>query len=413
MPPEATISRTVNRMGDETAIVIAGAGIAGLTLALELARRGIASTVLERAPALHPVGAGIQLSANALRVFDRLGLLAALRAVATSAATVDLRSAHSGRIIARVPVTAGDGTGYLALHRGDLQRVLLDAVERSTLVDRRLGREIVGLAAASDGIDLSVMANEETGRRDAGRYRPRLLVAADGVHSTIAARLGLPPARDSGVVAWRAQIDAQALRPQTSIEAWLGPRRHAVVYPVEAGRRTNLVLVERPPASGPDPRPGDKPSLLARFANWNPALLERIAAAEQLTAWPMFETPADRPWRHFDDRLVLIGDAAHAMLPYAAQGAAMAIEDAAVLAAELANAIDYPGALAAYEAQRRPRIDRVRRRVGFHRLVYHLPFPAALARDVALAARSPQSLSRDLAWLYDWMPPEGAGPPGA
>jgi salicylate hydroxylase len=130
-----------------------------------------------------------------------------------------------------------------------------------------------------------------------------------------------------------------------------------------------------------------------------------IAETGGFTPWPLQTVAADRGWCHLDGRLVLIGDAAHAMPPYAAQGAGMAIEDAAVLAAVLAEAADHPTALARYEAARRPRIDRLRRRVAFHSLVYHLPSPLSLGRNAVLALRSPARLRQDLAWLYDWRPP--------
>ncbi|UIJ73874.1 FAD-dependent monooxygenase [Aurantimonas sp. HBX-1] len=377
-------------------IVIVGAGIAGLTLALELGRRGIASTILERASRLEEVGAGLQLSANALRVLWRLGLRDALDEVGTAAASVTLRDARGGRRIARVPVTGDDGTPYLALHRADLQAALLAAAMRTDLVTLRLGAAVSALSLEPDHVRLQV--NEAGGDRD---IRAALVVGADGVRSTIAHALRLKGPDPAVNVAWRATIDTNdGAADRGGVEAWLGPRRHAVAYPISRGRRTNLVLIE-PVADGEDAA-----GLAQRFADWDPRLRAMIAEAGGFTAWPLQAVASDRPWRHLDDRVALIGDAAHAMPPYAAQGAGMAIEDAAVLAAALAAAPDRHVSLARYESERRERIDRLRRRVAFHRFVYHLPRPLSLGRNALLALRDPESLRRDLAWLYDWRPPE-------
>ena len=377
-------------------IVIVGAGIAGLTLALELARRGIASTILERASRLEEVGAGLQLSANALRVLWRLGLRDALNKVSTAAASVTLRDARGGRRIARVPVTGDDGTPYLALHRADLQAALLAAATRTDLLTLNLGAAVSALSLEPDHVRLQV--NEVGGDRD---IRAALVVGADGVRSTIAHALRLKGPDPAANVAWRATVDTNdGAADVGGVEAWLGPRRHAVAYPISRGRRTNLVLIE-PVADGEDAA-----GLAHRFAGWDPQLRAMIAEAGGFTAWPLQAVASDRAWRHLDDRVVLIGDAAHAMPPYAAQGAGMAIEDAAVLAAALAAAPDRHVALARYESERRERIDRLRHRVAFHRFVYHLPWPLSLGRNAVLALRNPEGLRGDLAWLYDWRPPE-------
>ncbi|MEF2550243.1 FAD-dependent monooxygenase [Aurantimonas sp. A2-1-M11] len=378
-------------------VVVAGAGMAGLTMALELARRDIASIVVERAPRLEEVGAGLQLSPNALRVLARLGRLDDLKARGTVAETVTLRRGDTGRPIASVPVAADDGTPYLSIHRADLQAWLADAVAASPLVDLRLGTGITGVTQHGGGIrtDISAAGGD-------GSLHAPLLIAADGVNSPISRMLGLGEAVATGALAWRGRIaDLSALPPPAGIEAWLGPRRHAVAYPIAGGRETNLVLIE--PATDMT----DAADLARRFDRWDRRLGAMIAAVGSFTAWPLKGVPPQRSWRHLDDRLILIGDAAHGMLPYAAQGAAMAIEDAAVLADHLDRAPSLPAALRGYEAERRPRIDRVRARVAFHRRVYHLPFPLSLARNAVLARRSPDSLARDLAWLYDWYPPRG------
>ncbi|WP_276324911.1 FAD-dependent monooxygenase [Aurantimonas manganoxydans] len=371
-----------------------GAGMAGLTMALELARRDRPCIVVERAPRLEEVGAGLQLSPNALRVLARLGDLNDLKARGTVAETVTLHAARTGRPIASVPVSSADGTPYLSIHRADLQSWLARTAAASSRIDLRLGRDIG--VVARDGGDLRVEAISPDGTEI---LQTTLVIAADGVNSPTAQRLGLEGPAATGALAWRGRVTGGPM-PAGGIEAWLGPRRHAVAYPIAGGRETNLVLIE--PASG-SVDPADLP---ARFSKWDRRLGAMIAAVGAFTAWPLKAVPGARPWRHLGDRLILIGDAAHAMLPYAAQGAAMAIEDAAVLANHLDRAADLSNALRAYETERRPRIDKVRSRVGFHRFVYHLPFPLSLGRNAVLASRSAASLAGDLAWLYDWRPPK-------
>ncbi|MBO0904755.1 FAD-dependent monooxygenase [Jiella sonneratiae] len=393
-------------------IAIAGAGIAGLTAALCLSRLGIASSVLERSETLDEVGAGLQLSPNALSVLDELDLLPPLRAAGVAADLVELRSGRSGRTIAEVPVRSKDGTPYLSIHRADLQAVLVAAVKSDPKITLRLGAEVATVATVAGGLDIGLAAGETIGAA--------LLVGADGVRSAVARRFGLAPAQPTGTTAWRTTVAAdpkgpgpagsgtgrEAGTPPARITAWLGPRRHAVAYPVRAGTLRNLVLVTR---SGDGPK--DAAALLGGFAlggfaHWDPRLVRLIGAAAPPTPWPLFSAPAARPFVLGDGRVVLIGDAAHAMAPYAAQGAGMAIEDAAVLAAALATEASPAAAARRYEAARRPRIDRVRRRVGFHRLVYHLPPPFSLGRNAVLGLRPAEALRADLAWLYDWRSPK-------
>ncbi len=366
------------------AALIAGAGIAGLTTALALARRGWNVRLRERAARLETVGAGIQLSPNALDVLERLGV--AIGSVGVAADHVILRDGPSGRRIAAVPVGSSDGRGYRVLHRADLQRVLLDAVEADPRIELHLAQNLVSLEAKPKG----ARAGFET---PAGLFQDDadLIVAADGVRSAAARLLHLSAPRASGAVALRFSAPADPSDPPTAaIEAWLGARRHAVRYRIDAEGLQNLVVIV------PDSDPSLEPVL-----RWDPRLARLIERAEPLGTWPL--STVEPRWRTDDAMpLAFVGDAAHAMLPYAAQGAAMAIEDAYVLAAVVDEGGDLPAALRRYEALREPRLRKVLARVAFHRRVYHLPRPISFARDAALALRSPASLRRDLAWLYDW-----------
>ncbi|WP_062226378.1 FAD-dependent monooxygenase [Aureimonas frigidaquae] len=379
-------------------IAVAGAGVAGLTMALCLARTGRTVSLYERAAQIEPVGAGIQLSPNALRVLTGLGLLPALEALGVSARHVTLRDGRTGARLADIPVLAGDGTPYLSIHRADLQEVLLGAARAEPRITLSFGARLTGLVPGSDGIDLSL----ETADGTLARRHP-LLVAADGLNSAVASALGLPGPHRSRYAAWRILAPAQDGAALSGIEAYLHARWHAVVYPVHGGRTTNLVLIA--PVDSLPPSNADRAALSAALAGAAPALGALVERGTFVGCWPMAAAPQNRPYTH-GDRIALLGDAAHAMLPFAAQGAAMGIEDAAVLAAALSATPDTGAALRRYEFERRPRLARVLRRVAFHDRVYHMGPAGALARNLVMRLTPPARLSAGLSWLYDWQPPE-------
>ncbi|MBB3935452.1 FAD-dependent monooxygenase [Aureimonas phyllosphaerae] len=363
--------------------IVTGAGIAGLTTAIALAQKGWRVRVRERAARLEPVGAGIQLSPNALDVLHRLGV--PIDQVGIAADSVVLRDGPSGRRIATVPVSSSDGRGYRVLHRADLQRVLLETVSGTSGVDLYLGDTLVDLDADEGGVRTAFETRQGT-----TQDRSDLLVAADGVHSAAARLLGFPAPVASGATALRFIAGSNVPSGPAAIEAWLGHRRHVVRYRIDAAGTQNLVVIV------PDGDPSVGP-----VVTWDPALAAILAAAEPVGSWPLLTVEprwrAETGWP-----IALIGDAAHAMLPYAAQGAAIAIEDAFVLASCVSGGGSPADGLRRFEALRTPRVKSVLDRVAFHKRVYHLPRPLSFARDLALAVRSPTSLRRDLAWLYDW-----------
>ncbi|HEV7252512.1 MAG TPA: FAD-dependent monooxygenase [Mesorhizobium sp.] len=385
-------------------VLIAGAGIAGLTAALSFARRGLAVTLLERAERLEEVGAGLQLSPNASRVLFALGLEEALLAVAARPEAVRLIDARSLRELAHVPLGAwGErrwGAPYLALHRADLQRVLLDQARRTAGIELRLGAEIAGVSIGPEGA-----AADTSG----GRVEGSFLAAADGVNSAVRRAL-LPEAqaRETGLTAWRAAVGAEQassselgeILPQGSVAAFLHPRVHLVAYPLRQGAAVNLVAVAR--TSGAAGGDEDHRSFAHAFRNAAPALAEVAADRKPWTAWPLRIAPPRLPWA-FDGRAALIGDAAHAMTPFAAQGAAMAVEDAATLAS--AFIAGGPSALPRWEAERKARIAQVLRRGMLNRLTWHAWGPIRLGRDAMLKLRPPETLAADLDWLYGWRAP--------
>lgn len=375
---------------------IVGAGIAGLTAALALARRGIACHVLEQAASLEEVGAGLQLSPNATRILAGLGLLDALAARWCEPDRIALASGASLAPLAAVP--AGEaarrrwGSPYGVLHRAALHGILLQAVHGEPL------------CRLSTGVRVETPADVP---------EADVTIGADGVWSRLRRAVpGALPARYSGNVAWRflvPQAEAPAALDARSVTAFLGPRAHLVAYPLAEGGIFNIVAIHQsdtPPEEGWALR-GDAQAqarLQDAFAGWHADLRRLIAGARDPMMWPLHGCP-DGPWTD-GRRLVLIGDAAHAMTPFAAQGAAMAIEDAALLAGRLAGAPDLSAALRSFEETRRARVARVRGRGAFNRFAYHARGPVALARDLVLAARGPERLAADLDWLYGYRTPD-------
>ncbi len=383
-------------------VAIVGAGMAGLTAALCLARKGIASHLIEQAERLEEVGAGLQISPNASRVLATLGLLPALEKRWTEPERIVIASGRSLKPLAHVPVGADARrrwhAPYGVLHRATLQQVLFEAASGNPLIGMTLGVRMEGYDRAAEIADLIGV-------------RPDLTIAADGVWSTMRAGVpGAANARFSGNIAWRFTIPfatAPRFLDPHAVTAFVGPSAHLVAYPLTEADAFNIVAIHKGPAfisHSWDVHADEAGTAfgLDAFSGWNKDIAALLALAEKPLAWPLYEC-GDGRW--FDGKdLLLIGDAAHATTPFAAQGAAMAIEDAAELAQALAGGADARTALAGFEAQRRQRIGRVRARADFNRFAYHARGPVALVRDIVLGLRSAESLAADLDWLYGYRP---------
>jgi len=391
-------------------IIVAGGGVAGLTAALAFAARGYSVRVLERAPRLEEAGAGIQLSPNATRLLQKLGVLDSLRPVAVRPAAVVLRDGATLRELARIPL--GDaaerrwGAPYLVLHRADLQSALLARVAHETDIELQTDAVLRDAAIHARGVTAAI----ELARRPV-EVSGLLLVGADGVHSAVR-RLGDADrtARFAGEIAWRTTIAADsALGRSLSgtisrevVTAFLRPAFHLIAYPVRAGAAINLVAFTR--AAGASLDAGDAPladtQLRCAFERCAPALRILADGGIAWTYWPIHIVDQRPPWTAAKG-VALIGDAAHGMTPYAAQGAAMAIEDAVTLAEAVSALPNSLGeALATWEAARRPRIAAVTRRAAFNRFAWHAAGPIATARNLVLSRRSPEQLASDMDWLY-------------
>lgn len=386
--------------------VIVGAGIGGLTAALALATRGWEVTVLERRTGFAEAGAGIQLSPNASRVLIGLGLGGALRRAASEPGRVAIRDLRSGNPIGEVAlgnfVRDRFEAPYFVIHRRELQTILLDAIRARPDVRLLLGRKVTSVADGPDGIVLSL----DRGGGDS--LHPDVLIGADGVWSSVRGALGDDRAPVyGGYVAWRATIPIAAVLGEAFFRdtgLWLGAGGHVVHYPVEGGRRLNVVAFEKrsTPVEG-WAAPGDPQDLARVFAHAAPALRALLEAPADWRLWSLFDLPARRMAR---GRIALIGDAAHPVLPFLAQGGALAIEDAAVLAAGLsANESAVATALKAYAAQRRSRVRRVQTAARRNGRTFHAGPLVAAARNLIIRRLGPDGMADRYAWIYGWTPP--------
>ncbi|TPI33843.1 FAD-binding protein [Mesorhizobium sp. B3-2-1] len=392
-------------------VVIAGAGIAGLTAAIAFAERGYPVKMFEQAKRLEAAGAGIQLSPNATRILRQLGVFDTLLANAVKPEAVVLKDAASLRQLARVPLGgAGEerwGAPYLVAHRADLQDALMARVAQMPDIQLTTGAQVSSVASGSVGITMT----DGVGRKIIDT-EGSLLVGADGVWSAVR-RFGVTSAqsRFSGELAWRTTISADsaagnafaAIGAANCVTTFLHPGFHMVAYPVSKGDAFNLVAFTKGERIAEGWSGHADPSILASAMRGTAAGLARLVelAGPWLT-WPLHTVERKQPWT-IPPGIALIGDAAHAMTPFAAQGAAMAIEDAATLATLIA---DFPGgltqSLTIWENLRRPRIEKVLKRGALNRLAWHARGPVALARNLFLATRPGENLAVDLDWLYGW-----------
>jgi 2-polyprenyl-6-methoxyphenol hydroxylase-like FAD-dependent oxidoreductase len=392
-------------------IIIAGAGIGGLTASLALARQGFRVIVLEKAERLEEAGAGLQLSPNASRILIELGLKPLLAPLAITPEAVSLMSARSGREICRIPLGGAARfpaeAPYWVLHRAELQGALQREVANTPAVELRLGCQFEDFGVHAKG--LTVIQRQGNRRQE---DLALALIGADGIWSSVRHHL-FPQTqpRFSGLIAWRGTLDATQLpREYTArrVQLWMGPDAHLVAYPISGARQINVVAVipgtwNRPGWS----EPGEPNEIKGTFASagWHAAPRMLIGAVDGWRRWALFTLPDGGHWS--EGAVTLLGDAAHAMLPFAAQGAGMAIEDAAVLASCLGAIENETGpvvaaALKRYERLRRRRVARVQHAARRSGRIYHLANPLALARDLVIKAMGPQRMLSRQNWIYDW-----------
>ncbi len=391
-------------------ILIAGGGIGGLGAALALARAGLSVRLFERAPAFREAGAGIQLGPNVFAMFDRLGVRAAMLAEAAIPHALVMRCALRGAEIARVPLEGMEaryGQPYAVIHRGDMLEALLTACR--AMPDRialETGRAALGFTQDAAGVTLAL--------EDGGQVRGAALIGADGLWSRIRGQvIGDGPPSVSGHIAYRAVLPMDQVPEGIArdvVQLWAGPRLHLVHYPLRRGALMNLVAVFHSDhyAEGWD-EAGDPALLWQQFEGTRPEVRALLARIETWRFWVLCDREPRRGWTA--GRVTLLGDAAHPMLQYLAQGATMALEDAVCLADQLRlHGGDVARAFADYEALRVLRTARVQVTARLFGEIYHAGGVRADLRDRWLAERDPVAAREGMAWLYET--PLWPGAPG-
>jgi salicylate hydroxylase len=382
-------------------VIIAGGGIGGLTTALCLAKYDWSVLVLEQARTFTTAGAGIQLSPNCSRVLHELGLAQALQAQAFLPEGTQFRHWRTGRVITEstlgAEIAERYGAPYYHMHRGDLLEVLLDAAQKHPSIELRTGSAVSDFIQLDDG---SVQVQVD-GRLESAAG----LVGADGIHSQVRQSLwGEQAATFTGNIAWRMLVPTTKLpqgmvRPMSTV--WWGPGKHFVHYYVRGGDYVNCVCVVEKAGWQVESwtEVGELSELRQDFAGWHPSVLTLINKADpaELYKWALFDRPPMPQWGK--GCITLLGDACHPTLPFMAQGAAMAIEDAAVLAACLSQDQSVARAVRRYEDLRRQRTAGIQLGSRRNARVFHLSGIAAWLRNRAagLARRN----SMDALFSYD------------
>lgn len=381
-------------------VVVVGGGIGGLAAALALALKKIPSVVLEKSGSFGEIGAGIQLGPNVFRMFERLGITDQINQSAVFVEDLIMMDSLSGEQITRVPLIGAFrekfGQPYAVTHRADFHRVLMAACKDTGLVDLQTGQAVSEYKQGSNGAEV-ILENGET-------VRGAAVIGADGLWSKIRGQMlndGTP--RVSGHIAYRAVLPMREVPDEMRWNAatlWAGPKTHLVHYPLRRSELFNLVAVFHSDRyeEGWDAA-GDTEELQEKFTGIDPrprSLLEKI---ETWRMWVLCDREPVKDWA--DGRVALLGDAAHPMLQYFAQGANMALEDAVILA-DLVEELDrdYSAAFEAYANRRYLRTGRVQLMARFLGDVYHASGVTRELRNLQLGQRTPEQSHNGLAWLY-------------
>ena len=380
--------------GNSAPFLISGGGIGGLIAAYSLALQGFPVRLFEQSPEFREVGAGIQLGPNIFRVLEKVGLKDAILADAHVPPAQEMRDALTGKLITRIPLDAEfsrrfNNQPYAVTHRADIHGTFLKACQSSNLVTLETSRRVTDFTQYANGVTVT-LENGET-------VEGRALIGCDGMWSMIREKVvGDGKPRVSGHIAYRAVLR----REDVPEDLWPGPRTHFVHYPLRRGELYNLVAVFHSDhyEEGWDAE-GSKDLLWRHFKDQVPQVLRMLERIETWRMWVLCDREPVKNWS--DGRVTLLGDAAHPMLQYLAQGACMATEDAVLLAEKVAaKPDDLPAAFQDYQQDRYLRTGRTQIMARIYGEFYHARGVAAELRDMAISPRTPQQAYDGIAWLY-------------
>jgi len=396
---------------NQPTIAIAGAGIAGMAAALFLEHAGFRVLVLEKSPSVSTSGTGIQISPNAYKVLGRLGLAEMVSKAGFAPQTIEIGNGITGR-----PLTSfalGDamikrhGAPYTTIHRADLARILQSACDSARDIKLLHGVKAVGMRRGDNEIIL--LCEGQSGSEE---HSAAAAIGADGAWSSLRKCVGsAEQPYFSGHIAWRVILDMDEVGPAVSRTAtglWLAPGCHLVHYPVSGGKFLNIVAItpwnkrQAPQQGWLDDAAGDDRA--SAYINWHNDLQNLVARRGDWGGWPLFAAP--RAGAFTDGLLCLIGDAAHPMVPYGAQGGASALEDACVVAAECSKSPDnLAAAFSRFELRRKPRVQRIMQLSQNNRRIYQMSPPLDSLRNMAMRLSSQETIQKRMDWVYGWTPP--------
>lgn len=381
--------------------IVAGGGIGGLATALALSKKGLPSHVLEAASDFREIGAGIQLGPNVFKMFELLGLTEPITDIAVFPDNLIMRDALSGELVTSIPVKGPFRERYkypyAVIHRGDLHSVLLEACRATPLVTLSAAQKVEAYVDRGDRVVVSTESGDE--------YEGAALIGADGLWSKVRAQLiGDGKPHVSGHIAYRGVIathEVPAHLQSNNVILWAGPKTHLVHYPLRRGEVYNLVVVfhSRRYEEGWNSF-GDPAELKEHFRGQQPQVLEFLAMVDEWRMWVLCDREPISRWS--EGRVTMIGDAAHPMLQYLAQGACMAIEDAVILAKHAAAAPrELAEAFLRYQRERYLRTTRTQVTARIFGEIYHAADAVRDLRRAILGNRTPEQAINGMAWLYD------------
>jgi 2-polyprenyl-6-methoxyphenol hydroxylase-like FAD-dependent oxidoreductase len=394
------VTETLMTSWKDQQVLIVGGGIGGLTAALALARQGIASQVIEQAAEFKEIGAGIQLGPNVFWMFEKLGLIDPISALAVFPENLVMLDSITGEEVTRISL--GDAFRkkfhhpYALIHRADLHNVLLEAARKSNLIRLDAAQKIVAVDDTKGGVTAKTASGKD--------YRGAALIGADGLWSTIREIVvGDGKPKPAGHITYRAVLPRDEIPEQyrwRNMTFWAGEKVHFVLYPLRTGELYNLVAVfhSNRYEEGWDSY-GDPAELHERFAQTCAPVRMLLNKIESWRMWVLCDRPPIKEWSR--GRITLLGDAAHPMLQYLAQGACMAVEDAVCLADQaIAADGDYAAAFRAYQQARYLRTGRVQIMARVYGEFYHAGGVAKELRNMMLGARTPDDAMAGMEWIY-------------